>query len=59
MIPCPNCGTAIPDERIVDRADARPYAECPDCWEVHPVSARRENGVVDTSRQPRADDASP
>jgi len=39
MIPCPNCGTAIPDERIVDRADARPYAECPDCWEVHPVSA--------------------
>ncbi|WP_449271747.1 DUF7837 family putative zinc-binding protein [Haloplanus aerogenes] len=36
---CPNCGTAIPRERIVDRdGDIRSYAECPDCWEVHPVS---------------------
>jgi uncharacterized Zn finger protein len=39
MIRCPNCGTAIPGERVVDRTDARPHAECPDCWEVHPVSA--------------------
>jgi len=36
---CPNCGTAIPRRQIVDRDDGdRPYAECPDCWEVHPVS---------------------
>jgi hypothetical protein len=32
---------AIPHGRIVDRDDgSRSYAECPDCWEVHPVPPR-------------------